>query len=145
MARLIDLPLDPAEILAWIIGRGQGLEPIAGGLNLGWAMKMEEEKNLSGLNKRDTGNNWQVEWNEAGKLRRGQRNGLKIQIQEYIEDKGVARILTFSYLKASGKLTVLGLDFNQPLSPDNFQTSFLYERGYRAITWDEMKSLLRLD
>lgn len=145
MAHLINLPLDPIEILAWIIGRGQGLEPLAEGLNLSWAMEMAKSKNLSDQEKRDSTYNWQVEWNEAGQLKRGQRNDLKIQIQEYIKDKGVARVLTFSYLKVSGKLTVLGLDFNQPIPSHNFHPKFIFEEGYRALSWDEMKSLLKLD
>lgn len=145
MARLIDLPLEPVEILAWIIGRGQGLEPIADGLNLSWAMKITEKKSLNDQDKKEPRYDWQVEWNEAGRLSRGQKNGLKIQIQEYLEEKGVARILTFSYPKISGKLIVFGLDFNRPLSAANFQTNFIIDGGYRAVTWDEMKSLLKLD
>ncbi len=145
MANLIDLPLDPVEILAWIIGRAQGLEPLANGLNLSWAIKMVERKNLNFQDKGEPAWEWQVEWNEAGKLKQGQRDDLKIKIQEYVEDKGVARVLTFSYRQVSGKLTILGLDFNQPLSAANFQTGFIIDGGYKAITWEEMKSLLKLD
>jgi len=144
MAELIDLPLDPVEILAWIVGQGKGLAPLAGKLNLSWALSPQEDQKLPGQTSELSSSGWQVEWAETGKLRRGQRNGLKIEVQEYFKDKGVARVLKFTHRSVSGRFTVLGLDFNQNFSADNFQPDSILEKGYRAVSWEEMKSFLRL-
>jgi len=144
MAELIDLPLDPVEILVWIVGQGKGLIPLAGELNLSWALRPHEEQNLPGQTPEPANSGWQVEWAETGKLRRGQKNGLKIEVQEYFKAKGVAKVLKFTHLSDSGRITVLGLDFNQNFSAENFQSDSIIEKSYRAISWEEMKSFLRL-
>jgi hypothetical protein len=145
MAELIGLPLDPVEVLVWIVGQGKGLTALAGELNLAWALSPHEDRNFPGKTLEPATSGWQVEWAETGKLRRGQRNGLKIEVQEYFEDKGVARVLKFTHGSVSGRITVLGLDFNQNFSAQNFQPDSFLEKGYRALSWEEMKSFLRLD
>jgi len=145
MAELIDLPLDPVEILVWIVGQGKGLTPLAGELDLSWALPPYEDQKLSAQALEPASSGWQVEWAETGKLRQGQRNGLKIEVQEYFKDKGVARFLKFTHGSVSGRITVLGLDFNQNFSAENFEADSILEKGYRVVSWEEMKSFLRLD
>ncbi|MCX7973060.1 MAG: hypothetical protein N3B16_00975 [Candidatus Aminicenantes bacterium] len=134
MAELIAIPLEPVEIIAWIIREGKGLETLAESVRLDWAIKG-----------REVNSDWQVEWDEEGKLKKGCKGDLKIEIQELTKNKNVTRLLSFSHPKVKGKLTVLALNFNQPLLPDYFRADKLINSEYQALSWEQIKSRLKIN
>ena len=151
VAQLVGFPLEPVELLAWIVGRTEGLELLTeeGGDASQEAGNETSKKPLvsaaNDLADRNILAGWQVERDKQGRLWRGEKGDLKITIIERSQESQVARSISLVHPCASGRLTLLGLDFNRPVAAPSFRLNFLENSGYRAVTWEEMEEILRLN
>lgn len=143
MAEIFGFPLEPIELLAWIIRNGQSLEPLDESMNLVWAIKGEANRSWHNQLLEERQAKWLVEWDEEGKLKQGQKGDLKIEIQDLTKDKRIARRLNFYHPQAKGRLTVLKLEFNQALSSDSFEAEKFIHLGFQVLSWEQIKSRLR--
>ena len=152
VAKLLGFPLEPVELLAWIVGRTEGLEPLAGE---GKGDASQEAANetwkkpalwpANNLADRNILAGWQVERDKQGRLWRGEKGDLKITIIERSPESQVARSISLLHSRASARLTLLGLAFNRPVAAQSFKLAFLENSGYRLVTWEELETILRLE
>lgn len=145
MAEIFDFPIEPIELVAWIIRDGQSLKPLADSKSLAWAMKGQEKESWSHQLLEENKDEWLVEWDEEGKLKRGRKGNLKIEVQDLAKNKKVARLLNFSHPQLRGRLAVLKLDFNQPFSSHMFEAEKVIPLDFQALTWEQIKSRLRIE
>ena len=83
---------------------------------------------------------WNLRRDEKGRVTGGQREDLRFEIKEFIEDSKFARLVLFQHPWSEGQLKILRIGFNQPINPAAFSHAFL-ER-FKSKTWPEIEELL---
>ncbi len=146
---LIGFSLEPVELLGWLIGRPEKLEfflteekSIPTGKKEGkdeWGVTQLKSTWIS-----ESGffPGWEVEKDNKGRLWRGRKGDLTITVEERAQGE-VARSVSFVTASASGRMTVLGIEFNRAIPEDRFQPEFIEKRGYRLVTREELEALLK--
>ena len=96
-----------------------------------------KQKDLEG--KEELGN-WIFLQDQKGRIVSGQRDDLRFEVKEFIEDTPFARLFMFEHPLSSGQVKVLSINLNRPLNPSAFSKKFVEK--YQPITWAEIQELL---
>ena len=83
---------------------------------------------------------WLLEKDEEGRIRRGQRGDLDFEVIEFFKNTDVARRLAFHHPVSQGRITILQLRFNRPVKGDLFSLQFL--KSFQPKTWKEIEEML---
>jgi hypothetical protein len=85
---------------------------------------------------------WVLERDGQGRVVRGDRDDLRFSIREFFRGGGVPRDIAFSRPGMAGRLKVLDLRFDPPLSAGAFDASY-FRRKYSRKGWTEIEEMLR--
>ncbi len=113
---------------------------------LGFGLTLQELINLfcgkwtSFDESKDKGLKWTLERDNKGRVQAGRRGELRFEVVEFIADTFLAKQLIFEHPVSHGHLRFLRLNFNQPLVPRAFNTTFLNEFAQKG--WDDIQALL---
>ncbi|MGB7297465.1 MAG: lipoprotein insertase outer membrane protein LolB [Candidatus Aminicenantales bacterium] len=109
---------------------------------LGFALSPEDLTHLL-TGRADRLDDWALEKDGRGRVVRGRRTDLQFEIRQYFEPGPLPRLLVLSRGKTKGSLSILKLNFNQPLQADVFGLFFLNDTSYRSAGWEEVELWLR--
>ena len=84
--------------------------------------------------------NWEFTCDERGRIIEGQRGEFRFEIKEFFPGSQFARLVLFSHTLSKGTVKVFTVNFNQPVKPGAFSSSFLEK--YSLKTWAEIEKLL---
>jgi outer membrane biogenesis lipoprotein LolB len=127
----------PSRRAYWKSGRDEVMSKL-----LGFALGLQELTDiLTGRGDRLGG--WTLEKDSQGRVVRGRREDTKFEVRQFFERSLIPRLLVLSRGEDRGSLTVLRLNFNQPLKDKAFDHFFLDEGNFRPADWDEVESWLR--
>ena len=83
---------------------------------------------------------WLLEKDEEGRIRRGQRGDLDFEVIEFFKNTNVVRRLAFHHPVSQGRVTILQLRFNRPVKRELFSLQFL--KSFQPRTWEEIEEIL---
>jgi hypothetical protein len=123
------------EIIDYFLGFRLSLDEMINLIKGKW-----EERARGGEHERDV-DSWSLKKDERGRILGGTRGNLHFEVQEFLSDSHIPRILIFQYPMNSGRLKMLRIDFNRPAKKKNaFSLSFLAD--YRRVSWEEIEKIL---
>lgn len=83
---------------------------------------------------------WEFEKDQAGRIISGWRDSLRFEIEEFVNDSHLARVITFESMFTTGRVRLIKAAFNKPVRPESFSTDFLQQ--YRRKTWEEIQAII---
>jgi len=99
-----------------------------------------EWKELGLIQKEGYDQGWKLEKDQTGRIRSGWRGTLHFEIQEFVENSSLARILMFENEFTHGRVRLIKANFNRPIKSEAFSANFL--RGYQRKSWEEIQALI---
>ncbi len=149
IAKLIGFSVSPEELLLWIIGRTEGMELFiergtAEAEDISRVQAKAAEADRGRKKEKDLFPDWVFEFDALGRLWRGRKANLVMTITERWKNSPSPRVIEFFHPEAKGRLTVLGLEFNQTFTEHDFSLDFTRNKEYRQVKWAELEELMRL-
>ncbi|MEW5902226.1 MAG: hypothetical protein AB1715_12250 [Acidobacteriota bacterium] len=86
---------------------------------------------------------WNLEKDSRGRVARGRRADLEVEVRDFFSPSGLPALLAFSRGRDRGSLKILRLAFNQPLKRDVWRPFFLDDPEFREAAWTEVEKWLR--
>jgi len=99
-----------------------------------------EWQELGMLQKDQHDQRWEVEKDQAGRIKSGWRDSLRFSVEEFVDDSHLARILVFENMFTTGRVRLIKAAFNKPVRPKSFATDFLQQ--YQRKSWEEIQALI---
>jgi outer membrane biogenesis lipoprotein LolB len=127
----------PGRRAYWKSGRDEVMSKL-----LGFALGLEDLTHIL-TGRADRLNGWSLEKDSQGRVVRGRCEDLRFEVRQFFERSPLPRLLVLSRAEDRGSLSVLRMNFNQPLKPKAFHHFFLDEGGYRPADWNEVEKWLR--
>ncbi|MFC2160297.1 hypothetical protein ACFLRX_01450 [Acidobacteriota bacterium] len=121
------------EIMSKLFGFQLSLSDVVG-LMSGYWLNPGEKKMV------DEMDSWTFLMNKNGWIQSGQRKEFKFAVEEYFDQTPWVKEVLFFHPHTEGRLKILGVNFNQPVSDMAFATSFSLR--YSKKTWEEIRKIL---
>lgn len=121
------------EIMDKLFGFHLSLSDVVG-LMSGYWSNHGEEKGPEGMD------SWTFSKNKKGWIQSGQRREFKFTVEEFFGQTPWVQEVLFYHPYTEGRVKILDVHFNQPVSEMAFATSFTLR--YAKKTWEEIKEML---
>jgi hypothetical protein len=124
------------DILDKLFGFHLSLSEVVGLLSGYWPIPGQEKKQ-EGMS------SWTFLKNKKGWIQSGQRGDFRFAVEEFFGQTPWVQEVLFFHPQTEGRLKILDVNFNQPVSEMAFATSFSLR--YAKKTWEEIKEMLSND
>jgi hypothetical protein len=124
------------DILDKLFGFHLSLSEVVGLLSGYWPIPGQEKKQ-EGMS------SWTFLKNKKGWIQSGQRGDFRFTVEEFFGQTPWVQEVLFFHPQTEGRLKILDVNFNQPVSEMAFATSFSLR--YAKKTWEEIKEMLSND
>ena len=121
------------EILEKLFGLQLSLQDVVGLMSGYWSPPGQKKS------REETGS-WTFLKNRQGRIHSGQSGEFVFEVLEFFGQTSWAREVVFFFPQTEGRIKILNINFNQPISSGAFKTSF--KQMYKKKTWEEIRGLL---